>query len=259
MLEETDTLGLDKPIKLGRPLRIPKLTDEVLLENNRGLPQITQNYRKLLKAFKVNDRRYTEKSKSLSKSAAQQLKVATETENLKKVLLFYQLWCHGLFPRANFEDCLRILRNHKSSVVRNYRRSLLDAEIRRLKIKKGIIVENGDSDSGLDPQIQLLASSDTATGGQDNTEYNQGAGDSDEDDWGFLSVNRRSTNGLFIGDEDDAEENEPSATTGRAQLDDEDVDFDDFDENDFPLAAGHNDLPEDEHQAELDIMNEMGL
>ena len=55
MDQENDALGLDQPLKLGRVLKIPKITDDLLFENNRGLPQIRNNYPKLLKAIRKND------------------------------------------------------------------------------------------------------------------------------------------------------------------------------------------------------------
>ncbi|GEQ67767.1 hypothetical protein JCM33374_g1432 [Metschnikowia sp. JCM 33374] len=223
---ENDLLGLDQPLKLGRVSRIAKLTDELLFENNRGLPQVRKNYTKLSRAIRKNDHACVSKiqKNNLSKSSAQQLKVATETENLQKVLSFYQLWCHGLFPRANFKDCLKMLRGHKSSALKEYRRGLIDNEIRRLKIEKGIIVdepenenlgpgedrilENNDDDDDLYAPATANTGLVTSRSGSPPTETNAGV-ESDEDDWGILSNNRpRRTNGLFIGDDDDGDDGE---------------------------------------------------
>ncbi|OBA21559.1 hypothetical protein METBIDRAFT_23211, partial [Metschnikowia bicuspidata var. bicuspidata NRRL YB-4993] len=147
---EKNDLGLDQPLKLGRVSRIAKLTDELLFETHRGLPQVRNNYPKLVRAMRKNDLAYASKvlKKQVSKSAAHQLKVSSEVENLQKVLLFYQLWCHGLFPKATFQDCLQMLRGHKSVAMREYRRGLLNNEIRRLKVEKGIIVEDPENEPG---------------------------------------------------------------------------------------------------------------
>lgn len=212
-----DILGLDQPLKLGRVSRIPKLTDELLFENNRGLPQIRNNYTKLLRAIRKNDRKLAEKvlKERLSKSSAHQLKVSTEVENLQKILLFYQLWCHGLFPRATFKDCLKMLRTHKSVAMREYRRGLLENEIRRLRIEKGIIVETPETeippeedDLYTAPNNDIGVSSEETPVASTNPIESNNMEESDDEDWGFLSTTRLRSNNLFIGDDDDDDEND---------------------------------------------------
>lgn len=261
MSAENDDLGLERPIKLGHTLRIPKLTDELLFDNIRGLPQIRNNYSRLSKALKRNTKKYAEKLAS-SKAAAHQAKVACESENLQKVLLFYQLWCHELFPRATFHDCLKMLRAYKSSTLKNYRRELLDNEIRRLKIEQGIIVE-GQEDAH--PQNELYESNPQSPGIGEDEQADPNHDDSDEEDWGFLSVKRRNTNGLFIGEDDEDDDVAPAVPRPSNEVPSEAVDnFNDFDEeqlNDFDEAQllSHQQPDDDKYDEELAIMREMGM
>ncbi|KAJ8145827.1 hypothetical protein OY671_001093 [Metschnikowia pulcherrima] len=281
MDQENDALGLDQPLKLGRVLKIPKITDDLLFENNRGLPQIRNNYPKLSKAIRRNDAKCAERvsKQRLSKSAAHQAKVATEVDNLQKVLSFYQLWCHGLFPRATFKDCLRILRNHKSSPLKEYRRGLINNEIRRLKIEKGIIVEepeNGEPENeDPDDNEGLYAPANIENGegrndpgAQQQSMDNSNTADSDDEDWGFLSTNRSRRNGLFIGEDEDDDQVDDSAPThaepagqrredATAETDDFPGD-DDFDEP-FISAQEKENVPEEDYDEELAIMREMGM
>ncbi|KAM9906716.1 hypothetical protein OXX79_001392 [Metschnikowia pulcherrima] len=261
MDQENDALGLYQPLKLGRVLKIPKITDDLLIENNRGLPQIRNNYPKLSKAIRKNDAK------------------CAESDNLQKVLSFYQLWCHGLFPRATFKDCLRILRNHKSSPLKEYRRGLINNEIRRLKIEKGIIVEepeNGEPENeDPDDNEDLYAPANIENGegrndpgAQQQSMDNSNTADSDDEDWGFLSTNRSRRNGLFIGEDEDDDQVDDSAPThaepagqrredATAETDDFPGD-DDFDEP-FISAQEKENVPEEDYDEELAIMREMGM
>lgn len=213
--QENDNLGLDKPIKLGRVSRIPKITDELLFDRTRGLPPVIANYPKLSRSIKKNDRRLSEKLKkgSYTKQAAHLMKVEQEAKNLESVLQFYQLWCHGLFPRATFADCIKMLRSHKSFRLKEYRRELISQQIHRLKVEKGLIIDDAEGNNSEDDLYHPntdIAAVDVAE--PNNVAESTTNVDEDEDeDWGFLSVPRRS-NGLFIGDEEDEEET-PSTTT----------------------------------------------
>ena len=69
---------------------------------------------------------------------------------MSSVLQFYQLWCHGLFPKATFKDCIHLIRalGARSPQLRLYRRELIAAELHKLKVAKGIIAdENQDAPS----------------------------------------------------------------------------------------------------------------
>lgn len=214
--QEIDNLGLDKPIKLGRVSRIPKITDELLFDRTRGLPPVIANYPKLSRTIKKNDRKLGEKLKkgAFSKHVAHLMKVEAEVKNLESVLQFYQLWCHGLFPRATFADCIKMLRNYKSFRLKEYRRELISQQIHRLKVENGLIIDDGNaSDNQSDDDLYQPNNDIAAVDVADPTHTVDGADvdDDDEDDWGFLAAPRRS-NGLFIGDDEDEEEDIPLPT-----------------------------------------------
>lgn len=221
--QDNDNLGLDKPIKLGRVTRIPKITDELLFDHARGLPPVITNYPKLSRSIKKNDRKLGEKLKkgSYTKLAAHLMKVDAEVKNLESVLQFYQLWCHGLFPRATFADCVKMLRTHKSFRLKEYRRELISQQIHRLKVEKGLIIVNENpSDVQSDDDLYQPNNDIAAVDVAERSKVVAAAtihddDDEDDDDWGFLSIHRR-PNGLFIGDDEEGEDDEeatPSSTT----------------------------------------------
>ncbi|WPK24764.1 hypothetical protein PUMCH_002054 [Australozyma saopauloensis] len=288
--QEQDALGLEQPMKLGRVSRIPKLTDDLLFDNIRGLPQVRNNYTKLSALLKRLDRVNGDKIKKAgSKTAARQLKLACATEKLQKVVLFYQLWCHGLFPRATFKDCIQMLRNHKSFALKEYRRGLISSEIHRLKVEKGIIAEDNPSENDLDDDELYLAPQSLAAEDAATTESNGHSSAEpvpavdDEDDWGFLSIRR--TNQLFVGDDEEEDElgltqNPVNKASGRNKVLDDDDDDDELDElndddDDFQkvilqsqnLQTQQNLEPDladfeeqaSDHENELEIMREMGM
>lgn len=248
MEAQEDSLGLDKPIKLGRVSKIPKITDELLFNPTRGLPMITKNYKKLSRTIKKNDKKLEEKLRTeRSKLAARSAKVEAECENLGSVIQFYQFWAHGFFPRANFNDCIRMLRTYKSAGLKEYRRGLLDHELHKLKVAKGIITE-ADEESNPAPEID---DDDLYTGPAPtaSTETNNVELEEDDGDWSFMNVHSSSTNGLFVGDDDqDLEAEKPVNPIKDAQSKEP------FEE-DFPPEE---DI-EDDYEAELAAMRDMGM
>lgn len=122
-------LGLEQPVKVGRVSRHAKITDELLIELPRGLSLLLRNREKLLHTIK-------------KRSAKKGNKADIEADNLQSVIEYYQLWAHGLFPKATFRDCTSMLRLYKSGRTKVYRRDLIDQKIRQLKIDKGIIVDD---------------------------------------------------------------------------------------------------------------------
>ncbi|KAF3991085.1 hypothetical protein FT663_01792 [Candidozyma haemuli var. vulneris] len=256
MEAQEDTLGLDKPMKLGRVSKFPKITDELLFNPTRGLPQITKNYKKLSRSIKKNDKRLHDKLKTeTSKMAVKRAKVEAEFENLGNVIQFYQFWCHGFFPRANFNDCIRMLRTYKSARLKEYRRSLLDNELHKLKVAKGIITE-GDEEQGLQAELDnddLYAAPGTADGETSSVpqaNLNNGSDlEEDDGDWGFMNVNGSNTNGLFIGDDDNDLESERPVD----RFDDAQPKPQEYDE--YPPE----DDIEDDYEEEFAAMREMGM
>lgn len=287
MSHEADSLGLDKPIKLGRVLKIPKITDELLFDRNRGIPYVIQNYQKVSRGIRKNDKQFSQKAKELklSKAALHQLKVESEMKNLESVLQFYQLWCHGLFPRATFTDCMQMVRKYKSARVKIYRRELIEKEIHDQRIKEGIITEDAapEGENGIDEDDLYDAPDNGMAAVDEEVEKAKGANDDDsEDDWGFLSVRRR-PNGLFVGDDEesgneDGEEGnngqdreegentpkdsntESSSSSGLKKTQNPIIDDDEFDDDDFDYSALPNPKTQvEEFEDELEIMREMGM
>lgn len=268
-----DSLGLDKPIKLGRVSKIPRITDDLLLDRVRGLPHVISNYKKVARTIRKNDKTFAQKAKdsSLSKEALGALKVDTEVHNLELVLQFYQLWCHGLFPRATFSDCTQMIRKFKSTRIRMYRRELIDKEMHRQRVEKGIITEDAEiSDDDLyDAPLNGIAAVDEVDATVNAANVPSADVDDDEDDWGFLSVRRR-PNGLFIGDEDD-EDSEANTGTGHANTTSSDSAPVPTTSRAPPPASApspieYPDIPDsiqedfdDKYDDELEIMREMGM
>ncbi|RCK66663.1 Chromosome segregation in meiosis protein 3 [Candida viswanathii] len=140
--DNDDVLGLDKPIKLRTRAKIARMDNARIFSPN-GLPYLVKNHSKLTRTIQKNDKKfYSNPRSSITKSQ----KFEHEFDNLSSVLQFYQLWCHGLFPKANFKDCIGLVRslNGKSAQLRLYRRELINAELHKLKVAKGIIVEDAN-------------------------------------------------------------------------------------------------------------------
>lgn len=274
MSQEPDALGLDKPIKLGRVSKIPKITDELLFDRVRGLPHVITNYKKVARTIRKNDKALAQKAKDpfQSKSSLHQFKVETECQNLESVLQFYQLWCHGLFPKATFSDCIQMVRKYKSPRIRMYRRELIEQEIHRQKVEKGIITEDADIAGENDDLYDTPQTNGIAAVDDEIAENNSEAAvrqDEDDEDWGFLSVRRR-PNGLFIGDEDDEEQEqvaanaedaastETSSNPSRASaIVEHEEEYPDV--PDSVLQEAENDKLDDKFDDELEIMREMGM
>lgn len=274
-MAEQDNLGLDKPIKLGRVSRVPKITDELLLDRVRGLPHVISNYQKVARTIRKNDKAFAQKSKkSLSKHALRSLKVDTEVQNLELVLQFYQLWCHGLFPRATFTDCTQMVRKYKSPRIRMYRRELIDREMHRQRVEKGIITEeaeNASDDDLYDAPLNGIAAVDVEDA---NPEPAPTVDEDDEDDWGFLSVRRR-PNGLFISEDEEDENGEIRGaekasgvyTAGRETEGDAPIDLNTLKSIPASSQEEYPDIPDSvqeedfdgKYDDELEIMREMGM
>lgn len=200
---DDDLLGLDKQIKLTTRAKIAKIDNERIFEKQKGLNYIIKNHHKVSKSIKRNDKTLAKKlsqNPQYSSAKKRQAKFDNEFENLSSVLQFYQLWCHGIFPKARFKDCLHLVRvlGSKSSQLKLYRRDLLDIEIRKLKVKNGLLDEDEtfnrvsvDDDNG-------------QTENADNTEGPQTENNVDDnDDWSFMNVNNQTNNALFVGEEED--------------------------------------------------------
>lgn len=252
--EEYDVLGLDKPIKLTTRAKIAKIDNTRIFNPQTGLNYITRNYGRVSKAIRKNEKAYAAK-RVHSKSD----KADLEYNNLTQVLQFYQLWCHGLFPKAPFKDCIHLIRllGSKSPRLTLYRRELIEIELNKLRVEKGII-DDADFDEesaraqALDPSNPLL------------TTRLDSDGDDGDDDWEFMNGGR--SNGLFVGEDFVAVPSDPSQTSptkvssddsndGRLELSNRQDHIPDNDDiMDFEEEA--HDEPEDHHDEELMLMRE---
>ncbi|CCE82823.1 Piso0_002573 [Millerozyma farinosa CBS 7064] len=158
--QNDDLLGLDQSIKLTTRAKIAKIDEERIFNKQKGIHYIIQNHRKLEKIFERNENRIWKKYRnhSLSSDMKKQIKHEVEYENMTSMLQFYQLWCHGLFPKARFRDCIQMLRafGSKSSQLKLYRRELVEREIYKAKVESGLEPgspepSNGPSESAVSP------------------------------------------------------------------------------------------------------------
>ena len=292
--EGDDLLGLDQTIKLSSRAKIAKIDNERIFNKQKGLNYVIRNHSKLVRVFQKNDKTLQKtlslKKSSLSSKAVRQLKHENEFKNLSSTLQFYQLWCHGLFPKANFKDCLQLLRSFgsKSGQLKLYRRELIEQELRKLKESRGII----DTENMEIPETQKQVNEQVP-----ENQDTEGVQDMGDDDWSFMNTNQ--SNGLFVGEDDDlyhtpttsaAEtaskdfENAASNSGPNASVDvtgtetnvptntnDSDDSDDPFsDDDDIPIGSEsmnkfdeypveENEVDDHEHEDELAIMREMGL
>lgn len=139
-----DVLGLDQPIKLTKRTKISKIDLDGLMDKQKGLPFIISSYRKPLRVIERNDQRLAAKleKKDLTSSQRRRLKYDNEFQNLQAILQFYQLWCHGLLPKAKFRDCIYLLRSFgaRDTSLKRYRKTLIEAEINKKKEELGLAV-----------------------------------------------------------------------------------------------------------------------
>ncbi|ODQ79367.1 hypothetical protein BABINDRAFT_161774, partial [Babjeviella inositovora NRRL Y-12698] len=117
-----DLLGLNTDIKIINRTKRVKLDNSKLLDDDvKGLNYIRKNYRKIkLTSRKSSHKTVTRKS----------IQETPEYINLTRLLNFYQIWAHQLFPRANFTEFIETLQttdkaNYK---LRETRQSWLDFE-----------------------------------------------------------------------------------------------------------------------------------
>ena len=291
--EGDDLLGLDQTIKLSSRAKIAKIDNERIFNKLKGLNYVIRNHSKLIRVFQKNDKALqktlSSKKSSLSSKAVRLLKHENEFKNLSSMLQFYQLWCHGLFPKAKFKDCLQLLRSFgsKSGQLKLYRRELIEQELRKLKESKGIM----DTESMEIPETQNQQNEPLP-----DNQGPEGIHDIADDDWSFMNTNQ--SNGLFVGEDDDlyhTPTTPPAEAVSRdfasaasnsgnnASLDavntktnvpansnDSDDSDDPFSDDDIPIGSEsmnkydeypveENEVDDHEHEDELAIMREMGM
>lgn len=265
--DQDELLGLDQQLKISKRAKVAKLDQERLM-GKTGISYIVKNHQKVNRIIKKNDKRLKPKSK--------QEKYEHESQNLASVLQFYQLWCHTLFPKANFRDCLQLIRaaSKRSPGLRIYRRELLDREIYKLKVEKGVI-DVPEPENAIDvPQHQNNNYHDEH--GDENNEASNEQYNVDDD---FSFMNRG--NALFVGNEDEElyttppeqdhdmpdnlapqEGTDTDKVTSHAPNGNDD-EFSDDDRfllaNDIAFNREERSNDYDDHDEELAIMNELGM
>lgn len=194
-----DVLGLDQDIKLTTRAKVARLDYDRVMDKN-GLTYILQNHTNITKTISRRDKQFYKIHKG---KPTKHQKYDHEAENLSKVLEFYQLWCHGLFPKANFKDCIALLRGlgAKLAPLKLYRRDMLNRELDKLKMEKGMVIE--------DDEHQDVLVNEDAEQSQIEPQANANEDEEDDDDWSFMNRPRiPRNNGLFLDDDDeDADDN----------------------------------------------------
>ncbi|EGW33076.1 uncharacterized protein SPAPADRAFT_60387 [Spathaspora passalidarum NRRL Y-27907] len=196
-----DVLGLDQPLKLKKRAKIARIDNQRIFSSH-GIPYIVKNHSQLSRTISRNDRHFMKKYPLASKSQ----KLDHEYNNLVSVLQFYQLWCHGLFPKANFRDCIQLIRGlgGKSPQLKLYRRQLMEAELNKLRVEKGII-DNVPEDIDVDASLsEVNQPVDASATGETSVQANVG---DEDDDWDFMNV-AAPRNRLFVGDDDDDDDDD---------------------------------------------------
>lgn len=201
-----DILGLDTAISITKRKPVARLDAARILDEDKGVPYITRNHRRIAKSMRSNDKRLQHKLKNLTFLDAKEvrkLKVDNELGNLAAVLGFYQTWCHHLFPKATFKDCISLLRARgaTSSELSHYRKELINAEIQKSKRASGPYVEENDehSTSNVIVQHEDTENQDTVVlQGSD-----QPVADDPDDDWMMGAPE----NGLFVTENTDTTTN----------------------------------------------------
>ncbi|CAH6718381.1 chromosome segregation in meiosis protein 3 [[Candida] jaroonii] len=172
-----DILQLDQQVKVVNRKKVAKLDQDRIL-GPKGLPYIVKNHQKLNRVLK---KKHTSKSK-----------IDNELQNLASVLQFYQLWCHTLFPKAKFKDCVSLIRGltNRSPGLRIYRKELIEQEIMKLKVEQGLV-----DPEELQRQQEKI---DEVLNDQNNDPAEEVVSDDD-----FMQPLRMARNNIFVDDEEE--------------------------------------------------------
>ncbi|KAK6454557.1 replication fork protection component Swi3-domain-containing protein [Scheffersomyces xylosifermentans] len=183
-------------IKLTKRLKIAKIDNDRIFNKQYGLNYIVKNHSKLIRTLKRNDKMFQKKAADTNRKPSSSAKNEHEYNNLSAVLQFYQLWCHGLFPKANFKDCIHLVRalGSKSPQLRIYRRELIEREIYKLKVKQGLEESNNEP---------MAESSEIHIDVENSIAGNRTTNQTDEPNSNDDFMNSEPSNGLFVGDDDE--------------------------------------------------------
>ncbi|RLV95633.1 Chromosome segregation in meiosis protein 3 [Spathaspora sp. JA1] len=257
---DEDILGLDQPLKLKKRAKIARIDNQRIFNPN-GIPYIIKNHSQITRTISRNDRHFQKKYPLASKGQ----KLEHEYNNLVSVLQFYQLWCHGFFPKANFKDCIQLIRGlgGKSPQLKLYRRQLIEVELNKLRIEKGIVesvpepidVEQGEVGAFDVPDVSMTSANNTGAEAMND--------DDEDDDWDFMNV-AAPRNRLFVDDDDEDDlyqvPEHPVETRSNVEKLPEQTSNP---EDEFELAAaeaeGVDHHQEEDDENDLELMREFGM
>lgn len=200
--QDDNFLGLDQAVKLNNRTKVAKIDNERIFNSQRGIGYVACNHHKVIKIIKKNDRHLNKKLRSsgLCHESIRNMKCENELNNLSLILQFYQLWCHRLFPKARFKDCIQMLRgfSNRAGQLKLYRRDLIENEIQREKVKQGMISEEQDiySNSGFSGENIEETRSKMTHAEDDNRKQ-----EFSDDEWDFMNKNTAQT--LFVDEDGD--------------------------------------------------------
>lgn len=122
--EDADVLGVDDEITV-KPRRVQvKLDEDKLMHPAYGIPYLQS--RVITKLLPRIGKAAAHRNHSSNSSKSQR---GNELKDLTRILQFYQLWTHKLYPKANFADFISLARNvGKRKRMRVWRSSWIDDE-----------------------------------------------------------------------------------------------------------------------------------
>ncbi|GMM33897.1 Csm3 protein [Saccharomycopsis crataegensis] len=206
--EEDDILGFDN-VNIKTRRKVVSLSEDQLLSNH-GLPYIKRNLEKRVK-FQSS----TRISKSTNKK---HVSFTTEYDNATKLLQFYQLWAHKVFPKANFENFLQICYTKHSlskGRVLSYRRQCISDEQDRLfnrhmEENQALVSEEGIANQ--ETNNVSHANDDGSSEKRKDDGPNSTNNDNAFSDTEMNNVVIRRSNGLFVQESDDEGDDRQSIT-----------------------------------------------
>lgn len=254
-----DDLGIDQTIKLKKTFTRAKIEDDRLLNRPNGIPYIIKNHQKVSRIMKRNDKflaKNLSKDPKMSSSRKKVLKYENAYKNLESVLEFYQLWCHGLFPKAKFKDCVHLVRafGAKPGPLKIYRQGLIKTALDNYKREHGIIVESSDP---VPKNSDIYVDNDQENSNEEELYGNPTNNDLSDHEFDFMN------GGLFVRDEDE----EPVLPAAKVSVDKapelEDSFSDELEqalhkdsEQDIPEQFPDLDDIEESYDAELEVMRD---
>lgn len=280
--DSNDLLGLDKPIKLTTRAKVAKIDDDRMLSKPTGIQYIVKNFDKMNRVIKKKDAAFSkelakEKYKRASSKTIRRLKHEHEFDNFTFILHYYWFWLNTVFPKANFKDCIKLLRVYgsKSNHMKLYRRGLLDQELLKLREEKGIVDNVGDleEDAGIAEPLATFEQghSSVDNGDESGKTTNTVDNDDDDDDWSFMIRSAtKSKNNLFIDDDDEDDDdlyrvtsagNKPDKTQTTLAEPEDYPDMNDFSDTDVfsnPHGTANVNANDESDDLEMDLMRDMG-